>query len=61
MAKDTKSFLKSRTLWFNVITLFLGVVQVVSNVYYIPIDVLALINGVGNLFLRFLTKTKVVI
>jgi len=60
MAKkvEAKSFLRSRTLWFNVVTILLGVVQVVSNVYYIPTDILALINGIGNVLLRFLTKEK---
>lgn len=58
---QVKSWLLSRTLWFNVITLFLGVIEVVSGVYYIPVEILGLINGIGNLILRFLTHTKVVI
>jgi len=57
MAK-TKSLFKSKTLYFNLLTILLGVVQVVSNVYYIPTDILALINGIGNVLLRFLTKEK---
>jgi len=59
MAKETpKLWYKSKTLYFNLITILLGVVQVVSNVYYIPTDILALINGIGNVLLRFLTKEK---
>jgi len=59
MAKETtKVWYKSKTLYFNLITILLGVVQVVSNVYYIPTDILALINGIGNVLLRFLTKEK---
>jgi len=61
MANDAKSLFKSKTLWFNLITLFLGVLQVVSGVYYIPVDILALVMGVGNMFLRFLTNKKVVV
>ena len=57
MAK-TKSLFKSKTLYFNLLTILLGVVQVVRNVYYIPTDILALINGIGNVLLRFLTKEK---
>ena len=57
--KMDKPFWKSKTLYFNLVTILLGVVQVVSNVYYIPTDILALINGVGNVFLRFLTSEKI--
>jgi len=61
MAKNTKSLFKSKTLYFNLLTILLGIVQVVSNVYYIPTDILALINGVGNVLLRFITSEKLAI
>jgi len=60
MAK-VKPIWKSKTMWFNVITLILAVLEVISGVYLIDSKVLMLINGLGNIALRFLTKTKVVL
>lgn len=54
-----KKWYRSRTVWFNIITIALGVVQVVSDVYAIPTDMLALVNGVGNVLLRFLTSSSI--
>ena len=54
--QDGKPWYTSKTLWFNIVTLALGIVQLVSDVYIIPEDYLALILGVGNLVLRFLTS-----
>ena len=52
---ENKIFYKSKTFWFNLITIAIGVVQVVSKTYPIPNELLGLIIGLGNLFLRTLT------
>lgn len=54
-----KKWYTSKTLWFNIVTISLGMVQVVSDVYAVPTDILALVNGVGNVVLRFLTSTGI--
>lgn len=60
MAKSKlKKWYKSRTLWFNLVTLLLGVTEVVTGVYAIPGDYLLLVNGVGNVLLRFLTTEPI--
>ncbi len=51
--------LKSKTLWFNVITIAIGIVQVVAKTYPIPTEVLALIVGVGNVILRMFTEMPI--
>tara|TARA_R100000750_G_C2275069_1_gene68997 strand:+ start:59 stop:250 length:192 start_codon:yes stop_codon:yes gene_type:complete len=56
--KKGKAWFRSKTLWWNFITLVLGVVEVYSGVYYVPTDVLALVNGAGNVFLRMVTDSK---
>jgi len=62
MAKHkVKPIWKSKTMWFNAITLILAVLEVISGVYLIDSKVLMLINGLGNIGLRFITKTKVVL
>ena len=50
---------QSKTFWFNVVTMLIGIVQVISNTYPIPTEWLALIVGIGNLFLRMLTDKPV--
>ncbi len=57
-AKGKKWFL-SKTLWFNLLTIALGVVDVVSGVYVINPEYIALINGVGNVLLRIVTTEPV--
>lgn len=51
---ETKQWYASKTLWFNVITIILGVVQVITKTYPIETEALALIMGVGNMLLRIL-------
>lgn len=61
MAKSVgKNWWKSKTLWFNFVVLVIGVVEVVTQVYVIPPDVLVLVDGVGNVLLRFLTTDPIV-
>jgi hypothetical protein len=53
-----KPWYKSKTIWFNIITICLGFFQVVNQNIPIPAQYLAYINAVGNLILRFITDTK---
>ena len=46
-------------MWFNAITLALGVLEVINGVYLVDSQQLLLINGVGNLLLRYVTNTAV--
>ena len=48
-------------MWFNVITLALGVLEVINGVYLVDSQHLLLINGIGNLLLRYVTNTGVVL
>jgi len=60
MAKQNcKPIWKSKTIWFNVITLTLGILEVINGVYLVDTQQLLLINGVGNLLLRYVTNTAV--
>lgn len=60
MAKqNSKPIWKSKTMWFNVITLTLGILEVINGVYLVDTQQLLLINGVGNLLLRYVTNTAV--
>ena len=52
--------LKSKTFWFNAITILIGVVEVISKTYTIPPEILSLIIGIGNVFLRLLTSEQIV-
>lgn len=62
MAKQKcKPIWKSKTMWFNIITLALGVLEVINGVYLVDSQQLLLINGVGNLLLRYVTDTAVVL
>jgi hypothetical protein len=47
-------FYKSKTLWLNVITIAIGILEVVSKTYPISPEVLGLITGFGNLLLRII-------
>ena len=53
---NSKEWFKSKTFWFNALTVGLGIVEVVSKTYPIPPQILALINGFGNMFLRMITN-----
>ena len=57
MSTKTKSFLKSKTFWFNVVS---GIVLVAQGLTgdYIPKDVLYVVIVTGNIILRFLSDTK---
>lgn len=60
MAKQkSKPMWQSKTMWFNVITLALGVLEVLSGVYLLDSQQLLLVNGVGNLLLRYITDTAI--
>lgn len=51
----SKEWYRSKTLWYNVIVLIMGVFQLVSGIYVVPQEMLTLALGLGNLLLRFLT------
>jgi len=57
----TKSIYKSKTLYFNILTIALGCFLVVNNTYPVPADILALVVGLGNVILRFLSSKKITI
>jgi len=60
MAKQNcKPIWKSKTIWFNLITLALGVLEILNGVYMVDAQQLLLVNGVGNLLLRYVTDTAV--
>ncbi len=51
---ENKQWYQSKVLWFNVITILLGVIQVITKTYPINTEALAVIMGIGNLLLRVL-------
>lgn len=51
----SKSLFKSKTFWFNIVTATLQLSQVLP----LPVEYTALIVGVGNIALRFVTETPV--
>lgn len=57
----TKNFLKSKTLWFNVLTIGLACFAVVTDNVDIQPAYVGIVNGIGNVFLRFLTKEKLLL
>jgi len=54
-----KKWYHSKTICFNLITIALGIIGVINDVYAIDPKSLALVNGIGNVFLRFLTTQKI--
>ncbi len=54
-----KKWYHSKTIWFNLITIALGILGAVNDVYPVDPKMLALVNGIGNVFLRFLTTQKI--
>lgn len=58
----TKVWWKSKTLWFNIITVLVGVIGEVTDVFTLNAQVSKIFAGilaVGNFILRFLTETPV--
>jgi len=51
---EIKQWYTSKVLWFNIITILIGVIQVISKTYPIDTEVLAVIMGIGNMLLRIL-------
>ena len=51
---ESKKWYQSVVLWFNVVTILLGVLEVVSKSYYIPQEYLGMFMGIGNIILRVL-------
>jgi len=56
-----KHFLKSKTLWFNAITIAIGIAEVLGDIDFIPAKSLILIIGIGNLLLRVITSEQLTI
>jgi hypothetical protein len=56
-----KQWFQSKALWFNIITIAIGFVEVISKTYPISPEMLAIIMGVGNIILRFLTGEPIAI
>lgn len=52
--------LKSKTVWFNVITGVLAVVDKLSGTDLVSAEILAIVVTVGNFALRFLTSKPLV-
>uniref|UniRef100_A0A6H1ZIF4 Uncharacterized protein n=1 Tax=viral metagenome TaxID=1070528 RepID=A0A6H1ZIF4_9ZZZZ len=50
-----KNILSSKTFWFNVITIGIGIVGVINKSFPIDPQILVYINGAGNILLRLLT------
>jgi hypothetical protein len=57
MADTVKVWYKSKTVWFNIVTGALAIVNAYSQT--IPNQYSAIIVGVGNIILRFLTTAPV--
>lgn len=57
MATETKSWLASKTVWFNIITAALGAIGELSQVFPVSKHPLLYTNvvAVGNIILRLLT------
>ena len=47
-----KSYLKSKTLWFNALTSVLAVLSLADIQAFLPAKYVALINAIGNIILR---------
>jgi hypothetical protein len=59
---NAKVWWKSKTLWFNIITVLVGVIGQVTDVFTLDAktsQIFAGILAVGNFLLRFLTETPV--
>ena len=56
-----KSWWKSKTLWFNVVSGLVIAAQGMTSVHWIPGDYLTVIVVSGNFFLRFITDTGIAV
>jgi len=56
---EVKSIIFSKTFWFNVISLGLEVSQVMMDMRIVPTEQMAVGIAVGNIVLRYITKTPV--
>ena len=56
-----KKWYLSKTLYFNVVTFVLAVVQAYAGVWYVPAEVMGYITMVGNFLLRLLTTEKLTV
>lgn len=54
-----KKWHESKTLWFNLVTIFLGLISLIDQTFSIDPQLLGLVNGFGNVVLRFLTKEPI--
>ena len=57
---STKPWYLSKTVWFNVITIVVGIIGQVTNAFELNASVLkvfGIVLSVGNLLLRFLTTS----
>lgn len=50
-----KKWYRSRTIWFNIITILVGMIEVITPLNILPIEMITLIGGIGNLCLRTIT------
>ena len=55
-----KNIITSRTFWFNIITVAIGIVGVINKSFPIDPQVIMYINGAGNILLRLLTNKPIV-
>jgi hypothetical protein len=54
----SKKWFKSKTLWFNIIALILGVITTLVDIFptIATSEIIVLIMSFGNMILRFFTK-----
>ena len=55
---QTKSIWASKTLWLNVITIALGIFEVVTKTYTVSPEIIGLVNGLGNILLRMFSANE---
>jgi len=58
---NDKPWFTSKTLWFNVITIALGSLEIITKTYPIDPGILAIIMGLGNVILRFISGNAITI
>jgi len=57
---EGKDLLKSKTFYFNLIVLIIGIIEVWAKVYPIDVQLLTFITLAGNLLLRMISGEKIV-
>jgi hypothetical protein len=55
-----KKWYLSKTLWFNFIVIMVEVLQLLASHHLVSPEYVALIDGLGNIFLRFVTREPIV-